>query len=108
MKTWFRGKTGGLIAFLVTSALVIGGLGWVTAAALRLEREQLESQAQSKLNNKLRLAMWRLDSRVSPLLAREDSRPYTHYKEQFAPTVTLWSKGGKNVDLESVSAVETS
>ena len=33
MKLWLGGKTGGLFAFLAISALVIGGLGWATAAA---------------------------------------------------------------------------
>jgi len=41
MKEWFRGKWGGAAAFVVICALVAGGLGWATAAALRLEGEQL-------------------------------------------------------------------
>src|SRR5437762_878864 len=93
MRAWFRGKRGGLVAFLAISALVAGGLGWVTWAALDLEHEQLESQHQAEINDKIRLAMWRLDSRVSPLLAREDARPFSHFKALFAPPLALHRNG---------------
>jgi signal transduction histidine kinase len=93
MKMWFRGKKGGFVAFLAISTLVVSGLGWVTWAALRLEHEQFESQAQARLNDKLRLAMWRLDSRISPLLAREDSRPYSHFNSIFAPPLAMNKSG---------------
>ena len=37
MTKWLRGKRGGFIAFVAITALVAGGLGWVTCAALELE-----------------------------------------------------------------------
>jgi signal transduction histidine kinase len=85
----FRGKSGGFIAFVGIAALVAGGLGWVTSAALSLEREQLQTQAQAQTNDRLRLAMWRLDSLISPLLAKEDSRPVSHFKSLFAPSIAI-------------------
>jgi signal transduction histidine kinase len=126
MRTWLRGKPGGLATFAVTAALVAGGLGWVTQAALRLEGEQAdararadhetrlravqrlrdqklqalrreraqeEAQAQAEYAAKLRLALWRLDSRIAPFLAREDTRPYNHYSALYAPAVVLDSAG---------------
>ncbi|TMQ30220.1 MAG: hypothetical protein E6K70_24550, partial [Planctomycetota bacterium] len=68
MRPWFRGKRGGFIAFLLISALVVGGLGWATGAALRLEQEQLDARRQGELSSNLRLALWRLDSLVAPAL----------------------------------------
>jgi signal transduction histidine kinase len=121
-----RGRRTGLIAFAFICALVIGGLGWVTRAALRLEqdqaqtralaehaersrhwqlererqlethrkeREQHAAQAQAEFAAKLRLALWRLDSAIAPVLAREDSRPYSHYSALFAPSIVLDSTG---------------
>jgi signal transduction histidine kinase len=79
MKDWLRGKTAGAIGFAMIAGLVAGGLGWATAAALHLEGEQLAQRAESERANLLRLALWRLDSRISPVLAREDSRPFNHY-----------------------------
>jgi signal transduction histidine kinase len=111
MKTWLRGKSGGLCTFLIVAGLVVGGLGWVTAATLRLEEEQGEARAQAEHSERLRLwqheqeerqtraqsefagrlhlALWRLDSRIAPILAREDTRPYHHYSALFAPSVVL-------------------
>jgi signal transduction histidine kinase len=66
------------ITFCLISLLVIGGLAWVTVAALRLE-----------LSDQMRLALWRLDSRVSPSLAREDSRPYQHFDALYIPLPAL-------------------
>jgi signal transduction histidine kinase len=86
---WLRGQRGGLCAFLAITTLVAGGLGWATGAALRLEREQREARAQAELYQNLRLALWRLDGRVSPVLAREDARPYQHFSAVFAPPLAL-------------------
>jgi signal transduction histidine kinase len=57
--------------------------------ALRRERAQEESQIQNEFAAKLRLALWRLDSRIAPVLAREDSRPYNHFSAVFAPPTVL-------------------
>lgn len=93
MRRWLCGKPGGLVAFCAIAALVAGGLGWATAAALRLEREQAEARAEAEHQGKLRLALWRLDSLVSPALAKENSRPYNHYSALFAPSLALQSTG---------------
>src|SRR4051812_3264532 len=89
MKPWLRGKTGGLVGFTVIAALVAGGLGWATAAALGLEREQLAQRAEAEQAGRLRVALWRLDSRVAPLLAREDHRPFNHYSTVFPPPLAF-------------------
>jgi signal transduction histidine kinase len=126
MRTLLRGKRTGLIAFAVISALVVGGLGWATQAALGLEQEQAATRARAdhaeklrlwqregehqteirrrerdqrqaetlaEFHAKLRLALWRLDSRIAPVLAREDTRPYSHYSALFAPSIVIDDKG---------------
>jgi signal transduction histidine kinase len=93
MKTWLRGKRGGLIAFAAITALVAGALAWVSAAVVRLEREQLEARAEADLHGKLRLALWRLDSFTIPELAREASRPFAHFSAIYAPFPTLTPAG---------------
>ena len=60
---------------LTVVAAVLFGLGWVTAAALRLEEEHLEEQAQVELQGKLQLALSLLDSRVRP-----PSSPLPHHR----------------------------
>jgi signal transduction histidine kinase len=74
MTATLRARSAGMLVFLLIAGLVIGGLGWVTAATLRLE-----------LSDQMRLALWRLDSRVSPAIAREDSRPFQQYYPLYVP-----------------------
>ncbi len=122
MKYWLRGKPAGLVIYLIIAALVIGGLGWVTVAALRLEKQQWAAQAeleqkqwearknaaeyaktrlalaqrigaQQELSTRLRLALWRLDSRVFPVIAKEGSRPFYHYSSTYSPPFALIKKG---------------
>lgn len=93
MNRWFGGKPAGMLVFLLISTLVGGGLGWLTLAALRLEDEQVEARKREVVRERLRVALWRLDSLIAPALAREDSRPFHHYSPIFAPTVVLRSDG---------------
>ncbi|HLJ97678.1 MAG TPA: hypothetical protein VKU02_31240, partial [Gemmataceae bacterium] len=79
MKYWLRGKRGGVVIFLLIAALVTGGLGGTTVAALRMEREQLDDHLRAQHRDQLQLALWHLDSLIGPALAKEDSRPYNHY-----------------------------
>ena len=93
MNEWLRGMRRGSVAFAVICLLVAGGLGWATRAALRLEQEQQQQLAQAEHAERLRLALWRLDSRIRTILAREDSRPFNHYSAIFAPPLALDSTG---------------
>ena len=67
----------GLYAGLVV--LVLGGLAWVTAAALSVEAAQRQASLASEVAGKERLALWRLDGQLFPAIALENSRPYAHY-----------------------------
>jgi signal transduction histidine kinase len=82
-----------VIGWLLIAALVLGGLGWVTSAALQLEQEQLLQRAQAEQDALIHLALWRLDSRISPLLAREESRPYSHYSAIHAVPLAFTNEG---------------
>lgn len=81
-----RGKRGGMLLFALITLLVAGGLGWATHSALELERAQRDG-------SQVRLALWRLDSRIAPILAREDSRPYYHFSAVYAPELALNNEG---------------
>ncbi len=88
-----RGKKGVLAAFLVIAGLLTGGLAWATRAALRLEAEQRSHRAETARVDRLRLALWRLDSRMTAILAAEEARPFSHYSAVFAPPVALDGSG---------------
>jgi hypothetical protein len=50
-------------------------MAWVSATALRLDRSQAEARAQAELEEKVHLALWRMDFMLSPLPAQESARP---------------------------------
>ena len=98
----FRGKLTGLLCFLGIAALLLGGLGWATRAALGVEEEQRLAaanrraaedlfQAKKERADALRAALWRLDSRLAPAIGREDSRPYPQYVALHTPFPALTS-----------------
>lgn len=68
------------IIYALCALLVVDGLGWVTWRLVRLEREQRESQREAALQETLRLALWRMDSVIAPMLAGEAGRPYFQYR----------------------------
>ena len=67
------------IVFACCLVVVIGGLAYVTSLVLGLERAQAEALGHAALEEKIRLALWRMDSAVSPIVAQENARPYFHY-----------------------------
>lgn len=71
------------IVFALCALLVADGLGWVTWQLLRMERRERIAQREATRQEALRLALWRLDSAVTPLVAAEAARPYFHYRSFF-------------------------
>ena len=55
-------------------AVVLGAMGWVTVAVLRLDRSEAEARRRAAIEEDVRLALWRMDSAISPLIAEENAR----------------------------------
>lgn len=60
-------------------ALALGGMVWVTVAALHLDRAEVNARRHAALEENVRLALWRMDSALTPLIARESGHPYFAY-----------------------------
>jgi signal transduction histidine kinase len=98
MTTWLRGRKPAYLAFLLITCLVLGGLAWVTHAALGLETERATAAQQAETGTKLRLALWRLDSRLFTELTTEASRPYSAYQLR-EPMIALRAGADKSTGL---------
>lgn len=68
------------IVYAVCVLLVIDGLGWVTWQMVRLERREAEAQRHARQQDVIRLALWRMDSLLAPIIAAEAARPYFQYR----------------------------
>lgn len=63
------------------SVLLVGvTMVWISSMALRLERTTAEVTARADHEEKIRLALWRMDSIITPLIVEESSRPFFLYQ----------------------------
>ncbi len=70
---WRRLALGLALAVAVT--VLAGALVWITRTTLKLEEDQVEAQRLATQEEKVRLALWRLDSALTAFVGRENSRP---------------------------------
>lgn len=73
-----------LVLFGAFAALLIGAMSVVTGMLLRLEQRESEARREAELQQRIGLALWRMESTFAPLLARESARPYFHYVSHFS------------------------
>lgn len=67
-------------AFSLCAAVLAAAMGWTSREVLRLDRAEAEARRQALLEENVRLALWRMDTMLAPLLAREGARPYFSYR----------------------------
>src|ERR1044071_4006886 len=65
-------------------AVLLSGMTWMSATALRLDQAHARAQQRAGFEENLRLALWRMDSTLAPLVAQESSRPYFTYNSFYA------------------------
>lgn len=89
------------VVFAVCILAVLEGLGWVTWHALRLERAEREARAAAQFQESIRLALWRMESEVTPIIAAEAARPYFHYRS-FYPAERAYTRMWQQVKPNEV------
>ena len=80
------------IGFSVTAVVLVAVVSWLTFALLQLDRDEVQARRQAAMHERLRLALWRMDSWLSPQLAREAMRPASEYRA-FPSAPTAWTRG---------------
>jgi len=99
------------LVFAVCALAVIEGLGWVTWQALRSERRELEARAQTEFQDSVRLALWRMESQATPIIAKESARPYFQYRSFYVAERAynrMWQEVEKNEVLVPSPLLESS
>jgi signal transduction histidine kinase len=71
------------LTFACFLALALGAMGWMTRTVLRLEDLQARATAAAQVEENVRLALWRMDYALSPLISQETARPYFEYSPVF-------------------------
>ncbi|MFP4354321.1 MAG: sensor histidine kinase [Phycisphaerae bacterium] len=77
--------------FALCLLIVFVAMGWVSLLALDLERTRIEADQQTRHQQKVRLALWRLDSAAQPLILQESARPHYVY-QAFYPARVAYTR----------------
>lgn len=73
------------ITFLACFGLLLAAMAWVSWHTLALERTREEAARDADQQERVRLALWRLDFQASALMMRENARPPHDFRPFHAP-----------------------
>ena len=68
------------LAFVFCLIVVFVAMAWVSLTVIRLDHADASAQANAKRQEAIRLALWRADSALSPLVTHISGLPYFVYK----------------------------
>ena len=87
--------------FGLVTVVMLMVLSWLTVALLRLDGNERDARRESAVQERMRLALWRMDSWLSPQLAREGMRPASDYTA-FPTATNAWTKGFHRIGKDEV------
>ncbi len=79
------------LAYAVCAAAVLGAMGWVCLTVLRLDRAEAQARRDAAAEESIRLALWRMENALSPLIIQENARPYFAYSS-FYPAARAYTR----------------
>jgi signal transduction histidine kinase len=79
------------VVFAACFAVVLATVVGLSVAVLRLERAEGDARQQAAVEENMRLALWRMESALAPLVVRENARPYFAYSS-FYPAERAYTR----------------
>lgn len=73
------------LVFSLCMAVVLAAMGWLSLTVMQLDHAEAGAIRQAVVEERVRLALWRMDSALAPLIAQESTWPYFAYTS-FSPT----------------------
>lgn len=83
------------IGYALAVAVVLGAMGWFTATVCAGQAAERRAERAAFADDTARLALWRMDSRLATVIAREAGRPYLAYNAFYPAAGALDAGGGK-------------
>jgi signal transduction histidine kinase len=65
--------------FALCAAALVGIMGWLTLTVRRLDEAERRGRSEAAQEEKVRLALWRMESQLAPLVAQESVQPHESY-----------------------------
>ncbi|HSS75953.1 MAG TPA: HAMP domain-containing sensor histidine kinase [Thermoanaerobaculia bacterium] len=81
-----RGALALVLALAASAAVLAGALLWIGRTTLRLEKASAEAQRRAALEEKVRLALWRMDSSLTAFIGRENARAVEAFDRELPGT----------------------
>lgn len=72
-------------ALALCAAMVLGAMGWLTRSVLAAEKERAEAEARADLEERTRLALWRMDAEGASVILAENRIPSRLYLSPGSP-----------------------
>jgi signal transduction histidine kinase len=73
------------LSFSLALATVLASMAWITTTALRFEALEREARRLAFQEENVRLALWRMDSAVAPIVNEESARSTIAYRPFYRP-----------------------
>lgn len=80
------------LLFAACLIVLLAAMAGVSVTTLRLDRVQLLAAQQAETEEKVRLALWRMDSQLTSIMVEESARPFTAW-ESFSRSEPALTKG---------------
>jgi signal transduction histidine kinase len=77
--------------------MIVAAVGWLSFRALESDRAEATAKQQAADEENARLALWRIDSKLAPLVTQESARPYFSYSTFFPVERSPAAKGRTKV-----------
>ena len=71
--------------YLISLAIVVSAMTWLTVKALELDRAEALARRQAEMEEDISRALWRMDVKLMPILAKEAARPHSVYRPLLTP-----------------------
>ncbi|NUQ65888.1 MAG: HAMP domain-containing histidine kinase [Pirellulales bacterium] len=68
------------LLFALSLAVVLAATVWISRTMLKLDRAEADARRRAALEENVRLALWRMDTALAPLVGQESARPYFVYR----------------------------
>ncbi|MGJ8636718.1 MAG: sensor histidine kinase [Phycisphaerales bacterium] len=91
------------VSFWIGVVLVVTTLSWASMAVYSLEERNATARAENQRQEMIRLALWRMDSRLAPMIALEAARPIEDYEIVLSEDGPLDDRADQKDQLEDES-----
>lgn len=80
------------LLFAACLLVLLAAMAAVSVTTLRLDRAQMQAAQQAEMEEKVRLALWRMDSLLTSIMVEESARPFSAW-ESFSRNEPALTKG---------------